>query len=421
MDNKMDSIHTSKKAMDGKDTSKEAMDSKEGTDPKRTIRVAGSFQDMNLQDNLLRGILAYGFEKPSGVQSQAIEPVINGFDAIVQAQSGGGKTATFGIASLQNIDPAIDSCQVIIVSPTREIADQTTIVIGKLSQYLNINIMGVWGGKKLDHREVGKAQVIIGTPGRIYDMISRGVINMKTLELFILDEADQMLNVGFKEQIIEIFKFVRQADAETGETAVQIAIYSATMPIQILSLTDRFMTDPIKILVKQENLTLEGISQFYINLDMEDHKIGVLSELFAEISVGQTVIFCNDKRKVSWLHATLTEEGYPVSKIHGDITQTERNGIMQEFRTGKTRVLISTDLLSRGIDVQQVSLVINYDLPKERESYIHRIGRTGRFGRKGMAINFILRNTEDVRKMQDIEVFYSTQISELPAEIPKIV
>ena len=370
-----------------------------------------NFEDMQLKENLLRGILGYGFDKPSGVQKKGIVPVIKGNDSVIQAQSGSGKTGTFSIASLELVDESIKSCQVIILSPTREIADQSFIVIKNLSEYLDINISPVIGGKKLKNDEVSKSQVLVATPGRMYDMINRGIINMSTLKLFILDEADQMLNKGFKDQIIEILKFVPEKS--------QIAIYSATMPNDILLLTKEFMKNPIKILVKKEDLTLEGISQYYISLETEQEKYETLCDLYKTISVGQSMIYCSSKKKVIWLSEKLSEEGYPVSSIHGDITQIDRDKIMKNFRKGETRVLITTDLLARGIDVRSVSLVINYDLPEDMQSYIHRIGRTGRFGRKGWAINFVMKT--DDKYMRTIENYYSTQIEEMPASIPDLI
>ena len=370
-----------------------------------------NFQDMPLKENLLRGIFAYGFEKPSSVQKNGIVPVIEGKDCIIQAQSGSGKTGTFCISSLQLIDSTIKSCQIIILSPTREIADQSFIVIKNLSEYLDIDISPVIGGKKLKNCDVSKSQISVATPGRMYDMITRGIINMSTLKLFILDEADQMLNKGFKEQIIEILKYVPEK--------TQIAIYSATMPNEILLLTKEFMKDPLKILVKKEDLTLEGVSQYYISLETEQEKYETLCDLYKEISVGQSMIYCSSKKKVIWLSEKLSEEGYPVSSIHGDITQVDRDKIMKNFRKGETRVLITTDLLARGIDIRAVTLVINYDLPEDMQSYIHRIGRTGRFGRKGWAINFVMKT--DDKYMRSIENYYQTQISEMPASIPDLI
>ena len=371
-----------------------------------------SFEDMNLKENLLRGVLSYGFEKPSSVQSKGIMPVINKCDSIIQAQSGTGKTATFSISALQIIDENIKSCQVIIISPTREIADQTLSVVLNLGHYLNINIYGAIGGKIYTGTDLIKSELIIGTPGRILDMIIKGYINMKTLKLFILDEADQMLNKGFKNQIIEIFQYISDN--------IQVAIYSATMPEEILDLTKKFMKNPKKILVKKENLTLEGIKQYYVVLNSEQEKYFAIIELYQILTIGQSIIYCNSKKKVSWLSEKFNEQGYPISCIHGDIIQKERDNIMKNFRTAETRVLITTDLLSRGIDVQQVSLVINYDLPRDFESYIHRIGRTGRYGRKGFAINFIM-SENDIKTLDNLQSFYNTEISELPANIEEII
>ena len=379
---------------------------------KHEIITCETFEQMNLNENLLRGIYAYGWDKPSYVQQKGILPVINGNEVICQAQSGCGKTGTFSISAIQKVKPDIKTCQVIILSPTREIADQTLIVIRKLSTFLDIKISGVIGGKKLNNKDVSESQIIVATPGRVFDMINRGIINMETVHLFCIDEADQMLDRGFKEQMYSIFQFV--------PPSAQFALYSATMPPDILEIITTFMSKPIKILVKKEQLTLDGIQQFFVSLDSEQNKYDTLCDLYSTFSIAQSMIYCSSKKKVSWLADKLETNGFPISQIHGDITQTDRDKIMTEFRVGKTRVLITTDLLARGIDVQQVSVVINYDLPRDRESYIHRIGRTGRYGRKGTAINFIASQNDAV-KMRDIEVYYNTQIEEMPANISEIV
>jgi len=373
-----------------------------------TINIQ-SFEDMNLKEGLLRAIYAYGWEKPSDVQKRGIIEVIRGRDSIIQAQSGTGKTGTFTIASLEKVNDKLNTCQCVVLNPTREIADQTCRVMTNLSMYLkNIKICGVIGGRRLNNDQVSQSHIIVATPGRIYDMIMRGVINMDTLKLFIVDEADQMLSKGFKEQIIEIFKYVPKT--------AQVAIYSATMPVDILDMTKKFMNNPVRILVKKNELTLEGIKQFYIMTDTEQDKYETLCDIYEMLKISQSMIYCSTKKKVEWLSEQLEINGYPVSKIHGDMIQTDRDEIMKKFRNGSTRVLITTDLLARGIDVQQVSLVINYDLPKEKESYIHRIGRSGRYGRKGVAINFVM-SQYDSRTLKDIEGFYSTQIEEMPMDV----
>lgn len=372
-----------------------------------------SFDDLNLSENLLRGIYAYNWETPSKVQQKGIKPVVDGNDSIIQAQSGTGKTGTFSIAALQMVKPEIRSCQCIILSPTREIADQTFKVITNLGHYMtNVNVCGVIGGKRLRNDVVNRSQIIIGTPGRVADMIRRNVLNMKTLRMFILDEADQMLDIGFKDQIMDIYEYTPKA--------TQFAIYSATMKPDILKLSDKLMSNPVKLLIKNEELTLEGIRQFYIEVESEFNKFEVMSELYHTLTIAQSMIYCSTKRKVEWLTEKLEEKGFPISKIHGDMTQETRDKIMAQFREGKTRILITTDLLARGVDIEHVCLVINYDLPNNRENYIHRIGRTGRYGRKGVAINLVLTD-QDVRKIKEIEKYYQTIIEEMPNNIQSYI
>ncbi|CAE7169752.1 unnamed protein product [Rhizoctonia solani] len=242
-------------------------------------------------------------------------------------------------------------------------------------------------------------------------MLNRGALNSQTIKLFCLDEADEMLSRGFTEQIYDIFKHL--------PSDTQVVLLSATMPADVLEVTKKFMRDPIRILVKRDELTLEGIKQFYIAVEKEEWKLDTLCDLYETVTITQAVIFCNTRRKVDWLTTKLTEREFTVSAMHGDMEQNVREGIMKDFRSGTSRVLITTDLLARGIDVQQVSLVINYDLPANRENYIHRIGRGGRFGRKGVAINFV--TTEDVRMLRDIEQFYNTQIDEMPLNVADLI
>jgi translation initiation factor 4A len=238
-------------------------------------------------------------------------------------------------------------------------------------------------------------------------MINQGALRLDNMKLFCLDEADQMLSRGFKDQIYDIFKFLPED--------VQVCLFSATMPLEVLEVTQRFMRDPIRILVKKDELTLEGIKQYFIAVEREEWKLDTLSDLYETLTITQAIIYCNTRRKVDWLTTKMQERDFVVSAMHGDMDQRERDVIMQEFRSGSSRVLITTDLLARGIDVQQVSLVFNYDLPTDRENYIHRIGRSGRFGRKGVAINFV--TDSDVRYLRDIEQFYNTQIEEMPGDV----
>lgn len=376
--------------------------------------VIETFDAMELREDLLRGIYAYGFEKPSAIQQRAIKPILLTHDTIAQAQSGTGKTATFGICTLQKLELATRQCQALILSPTRELAQQTQKVLVSLGDFMVAKVHACVGGTAVrdDIRTLQEGvHVVVGTPGRVYDMINRRALSMEQVKLFVLDEADEMLSRGFKDQIYEVFKFLPET--------VQVALFSATMPLDVLEVTSKFMRDPIRILVKRDELTLEGIKQFYVSVEKEEWKIGTLCDLYETLTITQAIIYCNTRRKVDWLTEKMLDRDFTVSAMHGDMDQKERELIMREFRSGSSRVLITTDLLARGIDVQQVSLVINYDLPTNRENYIHRIGRSGRFGRKGVAINFITEG--DVRYLRDIEQFYNTQIEEMPMDVADLI
>mmetsp|Transcript_12531 Transcript_12531/g.21751 ORF Transcript_12531/g.21751 Transcript_12531/m.21751 type:complete len:394 (-) Transcript_12531:174-1355(-) len=376
--------------------------------------VVDSFDDLDLQEGLLRGIYSYGFEKPSAIQQRAIRPVLDGRDTIGQAQSGTGKTATFVIGSLQRIDYGHRACQSLMLAPTRELAQQIHKVVLALGDYLKVKCHACIGGTSvrddIDRLRDGQ-HVVVGTPGRVYDMISKRHLRIDDLLTFVLDEADEMLSRGFKDQIYDIFK--------TLPPNVQVCLFSATMPPEILDMTTKFMRDAVRILVKKDELTLEGIRQFYVAIEKEEWKLDTLCDLYETLTITQAIIYCNTRRKVDYLAAEMTKRDFTVSTMHADLDQKERDLIMREFRSGSSRVLISTDLLARGIDVQQVSLVINFDLPQNMENYLHRIGRSGRFGRKGVAINFVANS--DVRTMKDIEKYYHTQIEEMPMDIADMI
>jgi len=376
--------------------------------------VVDSFDDLDLQEELLRGIYSYGFEKPSAIQQRAIRPVIDGRDTIGQAQSGTGKTATFVIGALQRIDFSHKACQSLMLAPTRELATQTHKVVLALGDYLKVKSHLCIGGTSV-HTDIERLRdgqhVVVGTPGRVFDMVAKRHLKIDDLLTFVLDEADEMLSRGFKDQIYDIFK--------TLPPNVQVCLFSATMPPEILDMTQKFMRDAVRILVKKDELTLEGIRQFYLALDREDWKLDTLCDLYETLTISQAIIYCNTRRKVDLLEHEMTKRDFTVSTIHADLGQDQRELVMREFRSGSSRVMISTDLLARGIDVQQVSLVINYDLPQSIENYLHRIGRSGRFGRKGVAINFVTNS--DVRTMKDIERHYHTQIEEMPADIADMI
>jgi len=378
------------------------------------VVVKPTFDSMKLKEELLRGIYGYGFEKPSAIQQRAILPIISGRDVIAQAQSGTGKTATFSVAILQLIETQLRETQVLVLSPTRELAVQIQQVILALGDFMNVQCHACIGGtnlgediKKLDYGQ----HVVSGTPGRVTDMIHRRHLKTRNIKLLVLDEADEMLNKGFKEQIYDVYRYL--------PPQTQVALISATLPHAILEMTTKFMTDPIRILVKRDELTLDGIKQFFVAVEREEWKFDTLCDLYDTLTITQAVIFCNTKRKVDWLTEKMIEANFTVSSMHGDMSQKERDTIMKEFRSGMSRVLITTDVWARGIDVQQVSLVINYDLPNNRELYIHRIGRSGRFGRKGVAINFVMN--DDIRILRDIEQFYSTQIDEMPMNVADLI
>jgi translation initiation factor 4A len=372
-----------------------------------------SFDALDLKPDLIRGIYGYGFVKPSVIQAKGILPILKGRDTIAQAQSGTGKTATFAISSLQLIDEKAPNSQALVLAPTRELAQQIQRVIMCLGEYLNIGVHICTGGTNTmeDKKKLKEgAQVIVGTPGRVHDMLKKGFLKADHLKLFVLDEADEMLGRGFQDQIKEIFKLI------PGD--VQIALFSATMPSEILALTKDFMRNPATILVKNEELTLDGIKQFYIAIDKDEWKFDTLVELYNNIDIQQCIIYCNKKQRVDELTEKMKSKNFTVSSMHGDMDQDQRDLIMREFRTGSSRVLITTDLLARGIDIQQVSLVINYDLPLSKEKYIHRIGRSGRFGRKGVAVNFV--TPSDSKFLQEVEKFYNTEIVEMPLDLSNI-
>ena len=379
-----------------------------------SLKIFPSFQDLALKEDLLRGIYAYGYEKPSLIQQKAIDPIIQGKDLIAQAQSGTGKTATFSIGILQRIQCSLRETQALILSPTRELATQSQSVLSALGDFLRVQVHACIGGtnlgediKKLDYGQ----HVVSGTPGRVYDMIRRRHLRTRNIKILVLDEADEILTKGFHEQIYDIYRYL--------PAAVQVILVSATLTPQVLELAEKFMTDPVKVLVKRDELTLEGIKQYFVAVGEEEWKFDTLTDIFDQLIVTQCVIFCNSRKKVDWLAAKMKEACFTVVSMHGEMPQKDRDSIMQDFRRGSSRVLITTDIWARGIDVQQVSLVVNYDLPLDRENYIHRIGRSGRFGRKGVAVNFV--KEPEVGVIREIEKFYGTRIDEMPADMSELL
>lgn len=369
-----------------------------------------SFDELSLKDNLLRGIYSYGFENPSIIQQKSIPIFMSGKDLIAQAQSGTGKTGAFVIGSLQKVNTEVKSTQIIIISPTRELSRQTMNVLEELSKYMDVSYQEVIGGTDVITCRAGldkSPNIVVGTPGRILDMISKNALFTDKVSTVVFDEADEILSYGFKETIHDIVKRIPET--------TQICLFSATMPQEVLELTSNFMNNPESILVKKESLTLEGIKQFYINIKVSDWKFDILKDLYDTISISQCIIYFNSKNKLMEINQRLLEENFPVSFIHGDLSSEERKQTMELFKSGQSRILLSTDLLSRGIDIQQLSLVINFDLPRSKETYIHRIGRSGRYGRKGVAINFI--TDRDTQNMSEIQTYYNTKVDEMPQDI----
>eukprot|EP00162_Nutomonas_longa_P015009 comp22161_c0_seq2/m.52015 comp22161_c0_seq2/g.52015 ORF comp22161_c0_seq2/g.52015 comp22161_c0_seq2/m.52015 type:complete len:401 (-) comp22161_c0_seq2:9-1211(-) len=377
-----------------------------------TLKTFSSFETMGLRDELLRGVFSFGFEKPSGIQARGIMPIISGRDVIAQAQSGTGKTATFSIGLLQKVETKAKDTQALVISPTRELAEQTTAVVSSLGDFMNVRVHACIGGKSVgeDIRKLeAGVHVVSGTPGRVLDMMNRGKLNPRTLKIVVLDEADEMLSLGFKENIYDIFRLL--------PAEIQVVLISATLPRQVLELTTRFMTDPVKILVEREHLSLHLIRSFYIDVGEEEYKFETLTDLYDSLSITQSIIFVNSRKRAENLTEKMREHNFTVTMLHGDLPQAERDFILNEFRSGKARVLITTDVLARGIDIHQVSLVINYDLPANKEVYLHRIGRSGRFGRRGVAINFVTEDTK--RELRDLERAYKIQIDPMPKNIEK--
>jgi superfamily II DNA/RNA helicase len=376
------------------------------------VTIYESFDTMSLNDSLLKGIYTYGFETPSSIQKKSIVPIISKRDVIAQAQSGTGKTASFIIGITQSLintnKPKLIN-QVLVIAPTRELAIQINNVTSELIKFTSFT-NDIFIGGTSNSRNITN-QITIGTPGRIFDLMNRNILPSANINLLVLDEADEMLSRGFKDQICLILQ--KMSDK------AQIILFSATMPPDILQLTDEFMNDPLKILVPTDDLTLEGIRQYYVAMEKEDHKIDTLCDIYKVIKITQCIIYTNSKNKTETISRLLNDDGFPVNFIHGGLPQNERAQIMEDFRSGKIKILITTDILSRGIDIQQVSLVINFDLPKEKETYIHRIGRSGRFGRKGTVINFI--SVYDITALKAVEQFYNTTILQLPQDVASVI
>ena len=381
------------------------------TNTKYEIKEIVNWEELPTDVMILRGIYSYGFEKPSPIQSKAILPILDGKDVLAQAQSGTGKTGCFTIGCLGRLDLTKQETQAMILAPTRELSIQIKTVLDAIgSQMKSLKTQLLIGGTstELDTIQLkNKPHVVIGCPGRIHDMLRRKKLQSNQLKCIILDEADEMLSQGFKEQVYNIFQYLPKE--------IQVLLFSATMPDILHSLIEKFMRNPIKILVKSEQLTLEGIQQYYVGLENDDEKYDTLKDLYKMLSMSQCIIYCNSVRRVQDLHDAMMQDDFPVSQIHSNMEKDERKKSFIDFSSGKSRVLISSNVTARGIDIQQVSTVINFDIPKCIHTYLHRIGRSGRWGRKGLGINFITKR--DIKKLREIETYYNTSITELPASL----
>jgi translation initiation factor 4A len=370
--------------------------------------MGSSWDSLGLKTNLLRGIYSVGFESPSQIQAQSIPVILTGKDVVAQAQSGTGKTGAFCISTLQKCtnEPTL---QAIILAPTRELSSQIHSVFESLSIHTGISAQLLIGGVSID-KDIKKmqqhtSQVLIGCPGRVLDFLNRKVVSFSNIHLIVLDEADEILSQGFQSQLYNIFQYLTDS--------TQVVMFSATIKEELHEISNKIMRDPVKLLVKSEMLTLEGIAQFYISFQNDQDKIEALKDLYNFISMSQSIIYCNSVKRVVDLYHVMKSSGFPVCCIHSDMDKQDRHNAYQEFKSGKYRVLISSNVTARGIDIQQVSTVINFDLPKCVDTYLHRIGRSGRWGRKGVGINFI--TNYDTDKMKEIETHYGTQIKEFPS------
>ena len=367
------------------------------------------WDELELDTNILRGIYSHGFETPSPIQSKGILPLMKGKDMIAQSQSGTGKTATFVIGALSRINFEDKSTQAIILAPTRELATQINDVILSIGMGIEgLKSQVLVGGTSVEQsmRQLRNdcPHFVVGTVGRLSDMIKRRALSVRNVKMLIIDEADEMMSFGFRDGVCDIISRLPEER--------QLVVFSATMSIDVLDTLGKMMKDPVNISVKKEALTLEGISQYYIALENDQHKYFTLKDLYSSISMSHCIIYCNSVNRVRDLTNSMKDDGFPVCCIHSDMDKGMRQEAIDSFRKGSSRVLISSDVTARGIDIQQVSLVINFDISNSVHTYLHRIGRSGRWGRKGIGINFITRR--DVDKLRRIEQHYSTQINELP-------
>uniref|UniRef100_A0A1J3HEC5 RNA helicase n=1 Tax=Noccaea caerulescens TaxID=107243 RepID=A0A1J3HEC5_NOCCA len=377
-----------------------------------TATKGNEFEDYFLKRDLLKGIYEKGFEKPSPIQEESIPIALTGSDILARAKNGTGKTGAFCIPVLEKIDPNNNVIQGMILVPTRELALQTSQVCKELSKYLNIQVMVTTGGTSLRddimrlHQPV---HLLVGTPGRILDLTKKGVCVLKDCSMLVMDEADKLLSAEFQPSIEELIQFLPQNR--------QILMFSATFPVTVKSFKDRYLRKPYVINL-MDQLTLMGVTQYYAFVE-ERQKVHCLNTLFSKLQINQSIIFCNSVNRVELLAKKITELGYSCFYIHAKMVQDHRNRVFHDFRNGACRNLVCTDLFTRGIDIQAVNVVINFDFPRTSESYLHRVGRSGRFGHLGLAVNLV--TYEDRFKMYQTEQELGTEIKPIPSLIDKAI
>lgn len=371
-----------------------------------------SFESLGLSENILKGVFSYGFVNPSEIQKKGISVMVSKKDCILQSQSGTGKTATYLLGTLSNMVESEKNIQSIIITPTRELAEQVYQVALKLSKYTKLKIVLCVGGTNIHNfkRDIKQAQLVIGTIGRIYHMIEDNIINISNLKQLTLDEADNLLSKNYSSKVFDLVKNVREG--------CQKCFISATVNKNLRLIGNKLLKEPEMVLLKKEEVQVKAIKNFYLDTEEEQYKFDTLLDLYQIVSTSHTMIFCNSINKIEFLKNRLEEEGFPITAIHGGLTQEERNNIVNEFRDGKTRILLTTDLLARGIDIPEVKLVINYDLPKKHETFMHRIGRSGRFGKKGVSITFVNMDTfNDKKNFSNLVKHYDLTIEEMPDNV----
>eukprot|EP00761_Pharyngomonas_kirbyi_P012887 gb/GECH01012914.1/.p1 GENE.gb/GECH01012914.1/~~gb/GECH01012914.1/.p1 ORF type:complete len:411 (+),score=79.84 gb/GECH01012914.1/:1-1233(+) len=368
------------------------------------------FEDYYLKRELLMGIFEKGFEKPSPIQEETIPIALMGRDVLARAKNGTGKTGSFVIPCLNNVDDQDDSIQVLIIVPTRELALQTSQVCKELGKHMKVEVMASYGGTNLKDdilRLYKPVHILVGTPGRILDLASKDVAKLGDCKTLVMDEADKLLSPEFQPLIDQLISYL--------PSQRQILLFSATFPITVKNFTDRHLRKPYEINLMDE-LTLKGITQYYAFVE-ERQKVHCLNTLFSKLEINQSIIFCNSVNRVELLAKKITELGYSCFYIHARMPQAHRNRVFHDFRNGACRNLVSSDLFTRGIDIQAVNVVINFDLPRNSETYLHRIGRSGRFGHLGLAINFV--TYEDRFNLYKIEQELDTEIKPIPPVIDK--